>query len=59
MEWLSTPVFLPGESHGQKSLVGYSPWVLKKPDTTEQQKLSFFLEEVIRSGQQILLEWDL
>ena len=21
-----TPVFLPGESHGQRSLVGYSPW---------------------------------
>ena len=25
MEWLSTPVFLPGESHGQRCLVGYSP----------------------------------
>ena len=25
-EWLSTPLFLPGESHGQRSLVGYSPW---------------------------------
>ena len=24
--WLSTPVFLPGESHGQRSLAGYSPW---------------------------------
>ena len=24
-EWLPTPVFLPGESHGQSSLVGYSP----------------------------------
>jgi len=24
--WLPTPVFLPGESHGQRSLVGYSPW---------------------------------
>ena len=24
-----TPVFLPGESHGQRSLVGYSPWVTK------------------------------
>ena len=24
--WQSTPVFLPGESHGQRSLVGYSPW---------------------------------
>ena len=25
-EWLPTPVFLPGKSHGQRSLVGYSPW---------------------------------
>ena len=24
--WLPTPVFLPGESYGQRSLVGYSPW---------------------------------
>ena len=30
-----TPVFLPGESHGQKSLVGYSPWSHKEADTTE------------------------
>ena len=28
-EWLPTPVFLPGESHGQRSLVGYSSWVTK------------------------------
>ena len=26
MEWLPTPVFLPGEFHGQRSSVGYSPW---------------------------------
>ena len=25
-EWLPTPVFLPGEFHGQRSLEGYSPW---------------------------------
>ena len=30
-----TPVFLPGESHGQKSLVGYSPRGRKELDTTE------------------------
>ena len=34
-EWLSTPVFLPGEFHGQRSLVGYSPWGCKESDTTE------------------------
>ena len=30
-----TPVFLPGKSHGQRSLVGYSPWGHKESDTTE------------------------
>ena len=30
-----TPVFLPGESHGQRSLAGYGPWGCKESDTTE------------------------
>ena len=30
-----TPVFLPGKSHGQRSLVGYSPWGCKELDTPE------------------------
>ena len=29
-EMATTPVFLPGKSHGQRSLVGYSPWDHKK-----------------------------
>ena len=33
--WQPTPVFLPGESHRQKSLVGYSPWSHKETDATE------------------------
>ena len=33
--WQPTPIFLPGESHGQRSLVGYSPWGRKESDTTE------------------------
>ena len=33
--WQPTPVFLPGESPGQRSLVGYSPWDHKKLDTAE------------------------
>ena len=33
--WQPTPVFLPGESHGQRSLVGYSPWGRKELDTSE------------------------
>ena len=35
-KWLLTPIFLPGEFHGQRSLVGYSPWSHKELDTTEQ-----------------------
>ena len=36
-EWPPTPVFLPGESRGQRILVGYSPWGHKASDMTEQQ----------------------
>ena len=35
-KWQSTPVFWPGESHGQRSLVGYSPRGGKEWDTTER-----------------------
>ena len=34
-KWQPTPVFLPGESHGRRSLVGCSPWGLTESDTTE------------------------
>ena len=33
--WQPTPVFLPGEFHGQRSLVDYSPWGRKELDMTE------------------------
>ena len=35
-EWPPTPVFLPGEFYGQRSLAGYSPWGRKESDTTDQ-----------------------
>ena len=35
-KWQPTPVFLPGESHGQRSLEGCSPWGCKESDTTER-----------------------
>ena len=34
-KWQYTPVLLPGKSHGQRSLVGYSPWGRKESDMTE------------------------
>ena len=33
--WQPTPVFMPGESHGGRSLVGYTPWGCKESDTTK------------------------
>ena len=40
MEWLPSPVFFPGESHGQRSLAGYSPWGRKRvePDLATKQQ---------------------
>ena len=35
-EWQPPPVFLPGESHGQRNLEGYSPQGHKESDTTER-----------------------
>ena len=42
MERLPTPVFLPGEFHGQRSLAGCNLWVHKESDTTEQLTFSLF-----------------
>ena len=44
-EWQSHPVFLPGKSHGQRSLVGYSSWGRKESDTTERLTLVLLLTE--------------
>ena len=41
--WQPTPVFLPGEFNGQRSLVGYSPWGRKESDKAEELWLSFTL----------------
>ena len=38
-EWQSTPVFSPGEFHGQRSLVSYSPWSRKESASVEQLTL--------------------
>ena len=41
-KWQPTPVFLPGKSHGWRSLVGYSPWGRKESDMTEQLHFHLF-----------------
>ena len=48
-EWLPTPVFWPGEFHGQRSLTGYSPWGLNELNMSDFHKIyysvSFLLQE--------------
>jgi len=39
-KWQPTPVFLPGESHGQRSLVGYSPWGRTGSDMAERLSIA-------------------
>ena len=43
-EWLLTPVFLPGEFHGQRSLAGYSPCGHKELNMNERLTLSLFFQ---------------
>ena len=40
-----TPVFLSGESHGQRSQVGYSPWGRRESDKTERLTLSLYFQK--------------
>ena len=42
-QWQPTPVLLPGKSHGQRSLVGCSPWGREESDTTERLHFHFSL----------------
>ena len=46
-KWQPTPVFLPGKSHRQRSLVGYSPWGHKKSDTSERLHFHFLARHLV------------
>ena len=50
-EWQPISVFLPGESHGWRSLLGYSPWGRKELDTPEQ--LHSFTQYAMTQGHNI------
>ena len=49
-KWQPTPVFLPGESHGQRSLVGYSPQGCKESKTTEWLHFHFLFQRDMKIG---------
>ena len=42
-KWQPTPIFLPGKSHGQRSLAGYSSWGCQESDMTERLHFDFSL----------------
>ena len=45
-KWPPDPVFLPGKSHGQKSLVSHRPWGHKELDTTERPTFQHFIQQL-------------
>jgi len=53
-KWQPTPIFLPGESHGQRSLAVYSPWGRKELGITERLTLSLSLSLTLRSALEFL-----
>ena len=56
-EWQPTPVFLPGKFHGQRSLVGYSPWGCKELDTTDWLTLSLYEDKLGMKEYQEMWGW--
>ena len=54
-QWQPTPVLLPGKSHGQRSLVGCSPWGREESDTTE--RLHFHALEKEMATHSSVLAW--
>ena len=60
-EWQSTPVFWPGESHGQRSLVGYGPWESQNVRHTELLTLSsistFLVSRLLVAQVGVTIRW--
>ena len=52
-EMATHSVFLPGESHEQRSLVGCSPWGRKESDTTERLNNNSIHSSIIHSSQKV------
>ena len=49
--WQPIPVFLPGKSHGQRNLVGYSSWGCKELDMTEHARTRSWA--ILRGGREV------
>ena len=61
-KWQPTPVFLPGESHGRRSLVGCSPWGRTETDMTEatwQQQTMPLNKQIVGSHCEPHVGWEI
>ena len=56
-KWQPTPVFLPGKSHGQRSLVGYSLWGHKELDMTEHAHTKTAQQTAAKRGGRLIVRW--
>ena len=56
-QWHPTPVLLPGKSHGQRNLVGYSPWSHEELDMTERLHFHFHAFEKEMATHSSVLAW--
>ena len=56
-QWHPTPVLLPGKSHGQKGLVGCSPWGREESDMTERLHFHFYALEKEMATHSSVLAW--
>ena len=56
-KWQPTPVLLPGDSHGRRSLVGYGSWGRKESDMTEQLHFHFHALEKEMATHSNVLAW--
>ena len=54
-KWHPTPVFLPGESHGQRNLVGHSPWDRRELDMAEYVHMRAFFYALVSLCAHLLL----
>ena len=54
-KWQPTPVLLPGESHAERSLVGYSAWGCKESDRTEWVHFHFHFHFIVFFSSDIAL----
>ena len=55
-QWHPTPALLPGQSHGWRNLMGYSPWGRKESDTTERLQF-IFVTAFLPRGNCLLISW--